>query len=203
MKILVTGYKSGLGRYLYEEFGAEGLGSGDRVPEAYYDVIVHCDRADGTTTRRFLGIPHGKFIYISSVDVYEALRNIPSEYAAHKLHGEELTKLFGVSPVVIRLGALVGKYMRKNNLVRMFNGEQMTLSPESTFGFISYEGVSEYIRTCNGLTGTTNLLGKVRTLGSIAKECGLNPKWGLYTYLTPDIPTDIEFIDFNSLKGIK
>lgn len=92
MKFLITGHKSGLGRYLHECFGGAGL---DRTmpPEKFehirregVDVIIHCaSQPPGTVTMRSLypfiddnvllterivKLRYKKFIFISSVDVY-------------------------------------------------------------------------------------------------------------------------------------
>lgn len=92
MKFLITGHKSGLGRYLYEYFG--GIGFDRNTPQALFehirsegtDVIIHCasQPARAVTssslypfiddnvllTERVAGLRYKKFIFISSVDVY-------------------------------------------------------------------------------------------------------------------------------------
>jgi len=204
MKILVTGYKSGLGRFLYEELKADGYGRDDDIPKKYYDIIIHCARCAPDVTWNLLGIPHGKFIYISTVDVYEALRGSPNYYEAQKIENEKIVRLMAANHLILRCGAFVGKYMKHNNLVKMFKGEPLTLSKESTFGFIHYERILAMLFWDNliGQSGTMHLLGKVRSLGDIAKEYNLKPQWREYTYTTPEIPSDI-ICDFKNLDQIQ
>lgn len=105
MKFLITGHKSGLGRYLYEHFG--GIGFDRNMPQALFehirregvDVIIHCasqpPRAvtwrslypfiddNVLLTERIAKVSHKKFIFISSVDVY------PKATGSHK-EGEDI-----------------------------------------------------------------------------------------------------------------
>lgn len=89
---LITGHKSGLGRYLYEYFGGIGLPRNmppdkfEHIRREGVDVIIHCasqpPRAvtlrslypfiddNVLLTERLVGVHHKKFIFISSVDVY-------------------------------------------------------------------------------------------------------------------------------------
>lgn len=92
MRLLVTGAASGIGRYLRETFGAEGLtretGPSDlQVSErAPFDAIVHCAfnsareisardllpyfRDNVLLTEKLTRVPHRKFILFSTSDVY-------------------------------------------------------------------------------------------------------------------------------------
>ncbi len=91
-KLLITGHKSGLGRYLHEQLGGIGLGRAissskfERIRREGVDVIIHCAfnstrEVDSNNlyqylsdnvflTKKLTKIPHKKFIYISSVDAY-------------------------------------------------------------------------------------------------------------------------------------
>jgi len=86
MKILVTGTKRGLGKFLRNHFDSDRLDRGTPIPKDRYDAVVHSavstskdvdidncvdyfsDNID--LTKRVLSIPCDKFIYISTVDVY-------------------------------------------------------------------------------------------------------------------------------------
>jgi nucleoside-diphosphate-sugar epimerase len=90
IKILVSGTSSGLGRFLYEELGADKFdrNSGDELinKKIHYDIIIHCafnvrknvtvreyqDYLSDTVflTERLTKIKNNLFIFISSVDVY-------------------------------------------------------------------------------------------------------------------------------------
>lgn len=92
VKFLITGHKSGLGRFLYEHFGGIGLDrniSFDKfeiICREGADTIIHSAGQPPKTitlnslysftddnlllTERVLSVRHKKFIFISSVDVY-------------------------------------------------------------------------------------------------------------------------------------
>ncbi len=100
-KFLITGHKSGLGRYLYEYFGGMGLGRNLPLKKFEYirresvDTIIHSAGQPPRTvtlsslypfiddnvllTERVAGIRHKKFIFISSVDVYPKTRGLHKE----------------------------------------------------------------------------------------------------------------------------
>jgi hypothetical protein len=47
VKILVSGNKSGLGKFLYEELTTDGFNRDDNIDtllkgETFYDIIIHC-----------------------------------------------------------------------------------------------------------------------------------------------------------------
>lgn len=92
MNILISGVKSGLGRYLHENLGGVGFDKDDfaarftKLKQERFDVIIHCAFNSARTvnskelgeyindnlllTEKLLSIRHKKFIFISSVDVY-------------------------------------------------------------------------------------------------------------------------------------
>ena len=101
MTFLTTGHKSGLGRYLFEQFGGIGLDRNmpsqkfEHISREGVDVIIHCasqpPRALTLTslyqftddnvllTERISRIRHKKFIFISSVDVYPKNSSLHNE----------------------------------------------------------------------------------------------------------------------------
>ena len=141
-KILVTGSSSGLGRYLYESLRAEAFirneTINDRIiiaEELPYDCIIHCgwnlksniDSAKGLSyisesvklTQQLLNIPHKKFVFISTIDVYPKNNNLHEEteeinlndvqgvYGISKLISEEIVKS-SKNYLILRLSALLG-----------------------------------------------------------------------------------------------
>lgn len=92
-KILVTGARGGIGRFIHEQFGCVGLTrqSSDReeLRKRSFDVIVHCAWNHTPTrlitsenlgeyyhdnvalTEEMVKIPHEYFVFFSSVDVYQ------------------------------------------------------------------------------------------------------------------------------------
>lgn len=186
MKVLVTGTTSGLGKFLAEKYNADTFNRGDEIPKKEYDIIFHCAYDHGEPfrnmilTRALTKIPHKLFVLMSTVDIYE--KN--NEYSETKLRCEEVVK--NTNHIILRLGALIGKYMRPNNLMRMFNNEQLTLTKESTFGFITYDMVADKIDElikC-GQTGTFDVMGEIMCLEQIAEDFGLSPHYGNFTYTT-------------------
>lgn len=192
-KILVTGYKGGLGKYFYEYFECEGYGRGDSVKDKYYDLIIHCahDNLDKFNnfkmTEDLLGACKGRFIYMSSVDAF----NPENMYGRLKRELECGIRINSDNFLIIRLGALLGKHMRKNNFIKMLLGEKMTLSKESTFGFVHYSSVlslvSEFIQKPTVVRGTEILCSSPISLEDVAKYLGTSPDYGEYNYRTPHL----------------
>ena len=95
-KYLVTGVKSGLGKYLYENLpDVNGLDRGgfDLIKDEEYDTIIHCAFNKAQThadigdhygylddniflTQDLLTLKYKKFIYISTIDVYPTVQNV-------------------------------------------------------------------------------------------------------------------------------
>lgn len=126
MKYLITGIKSGIGRYLYESLGGIALSRQTSreefasIKKNGVDVIIHCafnSRRDIDSnalfgyvddniflTQRLTEVPHKKFILFSSVDVYpkDGCRHVEEEVIgiddSFSLHG--LTK--AVSESIVR-----------------------------------------------------------------------------------------------------
>ena len=96
-KFLITGVKSGLGKFLYENLSnSEGL---DRtnfgsIKDKNFDVIIHCafnKEISITDHKKYLDdnilliqklkqLNYSKFIYISSIDVYQKNPNMYSHF---------------------------------------------------------------------------------------------------------------------------
>ena len=210
MKILITGTTSGLGKYLAENIECDTFNRDCPIPDKFYDVIINCaydhksenELEDNINLiERILTIPCGYLLHMSSIDVY---RPESSLYAYTKLEIERLIRSSFDNYCILRLGKLVGSYMRRDNLVKMFTGEQMSLSPESSFCLMSYENLLEYIDTnfiesvASGLT--MNFGSKRVTLKEIANTFGLDPKWGEYTYISPDVGAGkVGFTDYEQI----
>ena len=87
MKLLVTGTKRGLGKYLHRRFQCDGFARGDSLSKKKYDAVIHCAVStvkdishnnlsayldDNVLLTKHLcsSLSYDKFIYISTVDVY-------------------------------------------------------------------------------------------------------------------------------------
>lgn len=224
MKILTTGVKSGLGRFLHEQLGGLGLyRNSDIFKEEHLkliDVIIHCAfnprkivdsqsqysflQDNILLTHRLASLPHKKFIYISSVDVYPKngkkcseddyinIETIDSLYGAFKLFAESIIVNNCKNLLIIRPGLLLGKYMRKNNLLRLITEEDsaLSLTEESTFNGVLYSDILSFIEIAvhNDLTGIYNAVSNDNiTLEKLAADFGRNVSFGNFTYTTPPI----------------
>ena len=221
MEILTTGVRSGLGRYIHENLGGVGLTrqqSGkefQKIKNRGVDTIIHCafNTARGINseslfsylednvflTKELVSIPHQKFIFISSIDVYPKSESVHSEsevievdsvdgiYAITKLISESIVKQHCPDFLILRCSAFLGKYSRRNSLLRIIEDENcvLTLSGESEFYYILYPDVLEFIKYAidNGLTGIYNVASSDSiTLSEVADILGKKVEFGSYKY---------------------
>ena len=223
-KILVTGSSSGLGRYLYESLRAEAFIRNETIndkiiiaEELPYDCIIHCgwnlkpniDSAKGLSyisesvklTQQLLNIPHKKFVFISTIDVYPKNNNLHEEteeinlndvqgvYGISKLISEEIVKS-SKNYLILRLSALLGKYTRYNTITKIAMGQDIGISKESSFNFITYDHVKDFIcyYCSNDINGTYNVVAKNNvTLNSIIKGKNTSIKDGEWVYKTGNL----------------
>lgn len=197
MNILVTGSNSGLGKYLCEKFHAVGLVRGKPLKiTKTFDVIIHCafNRTDDDLyqylkdniylTENLAWISHKKFIYISSTAVYDA----DDRYGITKLYAESIVKNICSDWLILRTGALLGKYSRKNNLIKLIteNKPKLTLTKDSEFNCLLHSDVGDFIKVAieKDLRGIYNFVSRdTITLDDIAIM--LNKKdiqYGSYCY---------------------
>ena len=151
MKVLVTGTKSGLGRYIHETIGGAGI-SRDTI-------IVHCahtyvrdieDNYDHfrdeniELTRNLVKLPHQKFIFISSIDIL----NPSSMNGSSKLASEQIVEHDARKPLIIRPSLILGRFQRLNTVVKIKLGilKETTLSEKSEFYYIYNEEILEFIK---------------------------------------------------------
>ncbi|MBI5594725.1 MAG: NAD(P)-dependent oxidoreductase [Elusimicrobia bacterium] len=195
--MLVTGAASGLGRFLHGALGGKGLRRGDPLDGLSPEVIVHCAanarrdagpealRADNIAyTERLLALPHGRFVFLSSVEA-AAPR---SDYARAKAEAEGLVLTRGRRALVARCGALLGPGMRPNALVRLLWSKPVGLASGSVFDWVLYEDVLDFLRAGleKGLEGIYNLVpSRPATLGEAAAALGLSAEWGAFRYESP------------------
>ena len=98
-KILITGAKSGIGKYLHEHLGGVGFTreNAEKILSAHerFDVIIHCAynssrEVDSENvhsyfsdtiglTEKLLEMPHKLFIFFSTVDVYPRKKGLHKE----------------------------------------------------------------------------------------------------------------------------
>lgn len=169
MKILVSGTKSGLGKYIFNEIGThryirnKNLNLYNKIK---WDLIIHCGFYSGDDKfKNIENIYHSyvlsnfqakRFIFISSLIVYEnnvnkkeneklSISNKKSLYCNSKILSE--TFFQKKNALILRLGTLIGKNMRKNNVYRVIKDKEpsLTLSKKSFYTFVDYSEVLEFI----------------------------------------------------------
>ena len=150
MKVLVTGCNSGLGKYISKTIKCTGINRDNRksIIEHYkhsgVDLIIHCafggqggyDQNEIKDyfkyiddnilfTKELTEVPHKKIVYISSLAVYEKEY---MNYKHTKLYAESIISSLGNSPMILRCPAMLGKYMRPNNVFKLINNKDTKLS---------------------------------------------------------------------------
>lgn len=222
MNVLITGTQSGLGKYLsntigntisynrdasnadFEEYKARGV-----------DTIIHCAfnsskqvNSDNLNsyikdnvflTKKLSKIPHKKFVFISTVDVYPKDNKYHSEkelididstkgiYEITKLISESLIQNLCSNYLILRCAALLGKNSKKNSLIKIIkeNHPTLTLSADSSLNYILHKDVLKFIRIAieKNLQGIYNLASsKNITLSQVAKALKKQVHFGNYTY---------------------
>lgn len=149
----------------------------NKIYSDYYDTIIHCAFntshsakysnynkiiADNLLlTQKLLNLNYKQFIFISSIDIYPKnnseqideetdfdIADLDNLYGHNKLLCEYLVQSQAKKFLILRPSALLGKYMRKNNLIKLLLEQKATLSlsKNSTFNFITYDHIKEIIQ---------------------------------------------------------
>ena len=221
MRILTSGVFSGLGKYIHENLGGTDL-TRDTSPEdmeeienSGVDVIIHCAfnsrrgiNSDSLYyylednvlfTKKLVSIPHKKFIFLSSVDVYPNgvgthpedeiidMDSISGIYRITKLMSESIVKTHCVNYLILRGTALLGKYSRKNSLIKIIEDDKciLTLSSDSRFNYVLHSDILDFIKFSidHDLKGIYNLASSENvTLLEVANILGKKVKFGNYLY---------------------
>lgn len=115
----------------------------------------------------------GKKIYISSIEVYREIKNNKSLdekskinidntnnfYAKCKLISEKFF-LQDKHSLVLRLGSIIGPYMKENNATKILKKKKITLSKDSMLSYVHYSEIKKFIDLAylKNLTGIYNFL---------------------------------------------
>jgi hypothetical protein len=155
-KFLITGIGSGLGKYLYENIpNATGLNRNNfaEVKTQSYDTIIHCafNKENDITdykkylddniflTQRLKTLDYKKFVYISTIDVYQ---NFHNSYIQFKRFSESM--LDGTD-LILRCSMMLGDTMKPNHITKIKNNiDTISLSEESTFNYILMDTLVEF-----------------------------------------------------------
>lgn len=219
--MLISGTRSGLGRYLHENLGGVELTRSttaeelEAVKKSGADVIIHCAFNSAKTvdsglmpaylrdnvlfTRELASIRHRKFIFISSIDVYPRTEGVRLEddvispdyskgmYGVTKLMSEAIVASSCKNFLIIRAGALLGKYSRKNSLTRILDekGCVLSLDAGSKFYYVLHSEILRFIESAveKDIQGIYNAVpGAPVTLSEIALMAGNDVRFGGYRY---------------------
>ncbi len=210
-----------MGRYLHEELKGRGI-SRETIGEEFNQIIksgaqtiIHCafnsfQNADPALasnlrkenlvfTKKLTQIPHQKFIFISSVDVYPRNSELHNEneviqenqvegvYAKSKFECESAVQIGCKNYLILRSSSLLGKYSRPSSLIRILKEEncRLTLSPDSDLNCVLYEDVLGFLRLSvkESLKGVYNTVSSGNILVSdAAKLLKKKVEFGNYSY---------------------
>jgi len=179
------------------------------------DIIIHCAvnacrsidvdsdilcgyLADNVLlTEEMVSIPHKKFIYFSTTAVYPRQLSVFQEdqvikvdavsgvYAITKLMSEAIVKQYCPNYLILRCVAPLGKYSRKNSLMRILDDEPctLTLAADSTFNYILHSDVADFVYCAiqADIQGIFNVASRDNlTLAEIAGRYGKKVNFGGY-----------------------
>ena len=230
-RTIVTGVGSGLGKFIHNSLpnsvGIDRSNHAKIMREAKnqsYDLIIHCAfdpkhhvedyykyfKDNLQFTQELLEIPHKKFIYLSTIDVY---REENSSYKFTKLMAESIVENNCINHLIVRCSALLGPTMRENTFLKLMNKTltKTGLSKDSEFNYVLYEDIYEFFVQANNknLVGIFNLVSKDNiSLQEVSDYFGCTPQFGDFTYTTPlvkgNIPVEVSSINNRtSLDNIK
>ena len=184
-KILISGTSSGLGKYLYKKLHGTKYNRNKCISyykKTFWDLIIHSGFYSGKDKKKYIeNIKHTsllselnykKMIFISSTAVYEGTKGKRDErkiinfnkkhnsYAKSKLMCEKI--IFKKKQLIIRLGSIIGKEMRKNNIYKLKNHKKpkLTISQKSVYSFVNYGEIIKFIKIAlkKNLSGIYNFL---------------------------------------------
>ncbi len=184
-KILISGTSSGLGKFLNEKISSTKYLRNKNISQykkIHWDLIIHSGFYSGWNKNKYLdnlkhtnllsNLDYKKFIFISSAAVYDGtkgdrnerkkiiINKRHSDYAKSKIECEKILKK--KKHLIIRLGSIVGKYLRKNNIYKLLNykNPKLTISQNSVYSFVDYSEILNFIDISSkkDLSGIYNLL---------------------------------------------
>lgn len=178
------------------------------------DELLAYHESNVELTRKLTQIPHGLFVYISSPAVYpNSLRlnketdipNIPEVgspvhhtyylYGLFKLLSEQIVSRYAKTHLILRCTHILGRTSRKSsNIIKVLRDDrsQLTLSPDSTFNFVSTDQIKKFIELAltRNITGTFNVGSSQHiTLREIAKAVGSKPNFGKFVHNVHQVDT--------------
>ncbi len=217
-KIGIIGYKGFVGSALFELFSSdksyEVVGIGREEYESLkgksFDILINANGNSSkvlaerepkkdfemnvvSTFNSLMDLKCGKYVYISSVDVYpdKSARSATGEdsqirieklsnYGLGKYLAEQVVRKHAKQWLILRLGGMVGKNMKKGPMYDILNLRKLFLSSKSRFQFISTADVAQASKTLiergkwgeiYNVVGEGNLeLGEIAALAGVKLE---------------------------------
>ncbi|MDN3513537.1 MAG: NAD(P)-dependent oxidoreductase [Candidatus Brocadia sp.] len=228
MRILTSGVLSGIGKHIHENLGGRGITRSTSAEELTKikregaDVIIHCafnSQKDVTAdsvyqyfrdnvflTNELASIPHKRFIFFSTVDIYAKnsevhredelihIDNMRGMYAITKLISESIVRRCR-NFLILRPTTLLGRHARKNTLTRIIEGEKdpLFLSGNSRFNFVLHSDILDFIKFSigNDIKGIFNVssTGNIQ-LSEVANLLNQKVRFGTYQYDVGNISND-------------
>jgi len=160
-QFLISGAGSGLGAYFTKHLhSSRGFNrkTFNLVKYEEYDTIIHC--AFNKThniedyygyledniflTQNLLNLKYNKFVYISSIDVYNENTNM---YSLFKRFAESVVEK-APNVLILRCSTLLGETMKPNHAFKIKNNElEISLSEESLFNYIMMEDLTSFLNS--------------------------------------------------------
>ncbi|MBN2239569.1 MAG: NAD(P)-dependent oxidoreductase [Dehalococcoidales bacterium] len=192
----------------------------NNIRQSGVDTIIHCavnterDINSGNLgkyindnillTEEMVSYPHRKFVFLSSIDVYPAgnhphtedeiieVNKIKELYGVTKLASESIIKDRCKNYLILRGTVLLGRYSRKNSLIRILDDDDctLTLSADSTFNYILHSEILSFFQYSieQDITGVYNMASSENiTLREVAGIVSKEVKFGDYIYDTGKI----------------
>ena len=210
-KVLVTGTKSGLGKYIYENTDKSVSLTRDNRKDILndkYDLIIHCafhsDRSNDIgdyydyvdsnilLTNELVNLEHKRFVYISSLAVYD---NGYSSYKHSKLCSEAIVNKKANNPLILRVPAMLGVDIRPNTIYRILKEDKpkLTLNEESTFNYVLHSDVKNFA-LLNRFNGVVDFVSNGNiTLKKVNEILNGNAVFGDYKFVTPEIKDGVNW----------
>lgn len=226
--VIVTGVRSGLGKYVFENLDIPGILGITRsttkkewedIKNSGASTIIHCAfnssrptqdelyeyfKDNVILTEKLTQIPHDKFIFISTIDVYPKDGEVHKEdeeinpaflkgvYPISKLISESIVKKNGSECLILRCSAFIGEDSRKNSLIKIIKDSRpsLALSGESEFNYILHKDVLNFIKDSlkDNLSGIYNVASSENIcLKKISEIVGKEAEFGECTYMTGSI----------------
>ena len=154
-KILISGYKSGFGKYAYSKLNkskALNRDNRDEVLKSEYKTIIHSAFSSNRTddindyydyvdsnillTNDLVKCRHERFIYISSLAVHDKKDSL---YKRTKLMAESIVKNKSSNYLIVRVPAMLGTSIRPNTVTKMIK-EKNNFNFNNTILFAKYAG---------------------------------------------------------------